>query len=148
VRCLAFILSLLYSALTWCQLPLFTRITEKDGLVFREIHDLCFDKQGALWIGTAMGLNRFDGDRFTTFTASDGLPAPRVFEIESDSTGALWFGTARGLARRDPVTGHMQAWTLGWPCGRCGERGQLPAADAQWQSAVRYAHGYLPLRSR
>lgn len=94
------------------QAPLFQRITEKDGLVFNEVHDLCFDKRGTLWIGTAMGLSRFDGSGFRTYTRAQGLPAPRVYDIECDSAGMLWMGTMHGVVRFDPRTDSMRTWLL------------------------------------
>lgn len=94
------------------QAPLFQRITEKHGLVFNEVHDLCFDQRGVLWIGTAMGLSRFDGSGFRTYTRAQGLPAPRVYDIECDSTGMLWMGTMNGVVRLDPRIDSMRAWRM------------------------------------
>ena len=31
------------------------------------------DKNGNLWIGTEMGLSRYDGKSFTNYTTADGL---------------------------------------------------------------------------
>ena len=104
-------IGLLWSFAT-AQAPLFQRITERDGLVFREVHDICFDDRGMLWIGTAMGLSRYDGSGFRTYSTGDGLPAPRVYDIEVDSTGVLWLATPNGLASLDPRTDVVKTWQM------------------------------------
>ena len=65
-----------------------------------------------LWIGTAMGLSRYDGSGFHTYSVADGLPAPRVRDIEMDDDGLLWLATANGIARLDPRTDSITAWEV------------------------------------
>ena len=45
----------------------FIRYTVKDGLSDNYIKCLQQDDSGYIWIGTDMGLNRFDGDAFKNF---------------------------------------------------------------------------------
>lgn len=112
MRALLLALPLLLLSGLRAQVPLFQRITEKDGLVFNEVHALRFDQRGVLWIGTAMGLSRFDGSGFRTYARAQGLPAPRVYDIACDSTGVLWLGTMNGLVRLDPRTDSLRSWLM------------------------------------
>lgn len=56
---------------------------------------------GYLWIGTTLGLVRFDGVRFVQWKPPAGqqLPDPRVFSLLGTSDGSLWIGTGYSLSR-------------------------------------------------
>ncbi len=61
-------------------------------------------EDGLLWVGTANGLNRFDGYRFTQMNFSQDVIAQNPVEVSSlcaDRRGVLWVGTARGLFVHD-----------------------------------------------
>src|SRR5262249_49790086 len=47
--------------------------TRFDGLAPSFVRDIRVDGEGAMWLATADGLSRFDGETFRTFTARDGL---------------------------------------------------------------------------
>ncbi len=68
-----------------------------DGLSVRDIYALAQVGDGALWIGSAEGLLRFDGSHFTHFTEDDGLADLGVRALFADSEGVLWIGTAGGV---------------------------------------------------
>jgi len=70
-----------------------------------QVHALCVDHQGTLWVGTQNGLDRFDRNtgKFTTFGERDGLPNNAVEGILEDSAGNLWLSTSSGLAKFDPI---------------------------------------------
>lgn len=62
------------------------------------------DARGAIWLGSGVGLSRFDPQRgtFEHHLARDGLPGSVVYSLLEDPQGRLWLGTNRGLSRFDP----------------------------------------------
>ncbi|HWS26181.1 MAG TPA: two-component regulator propeller domain-containing protein, partial [Xanthomonadales bacterium] len=80
------------------------------GLPDHSVRALLFDPGGRLWIGTARGLARLEGDgNVSTWHHRAGdpqaLPGDRVVALRSDHQGLLWIGTwTGGLARFDPET--------------------------------------------
>ena len=65
------------------------------------------DRAGRFWIGTGIGLNKFDrkSQKFTRFTVKDGLPNNVIYAIGEDNAGNLWISTNKGLSRFDPQSG-------------------------------------------
>ena len=70
----------------------------QDGLLSIDISALHQDKQGNLWIGTAVGLSKYDGYTFKNFTTTNGLPKGRVNTILETEEGHLWISTEKGIA--------------------------------------------------
>ncbi|MFC2140962.1 two-component regulator propeller domain-containing protein [Acidobacteriota bacterium] len=77
----------------------FSTLTQQDGLLNDNVRSITEDKEGNLWVGTALGLNRLKDEKFTTITAKEGLPDDLVWSVFNDSKGYLWFGTDKGLVR-------------------------------------------------
>jgi ligand-binding sensor domain-containing protein/serine phosphatase RsbU (regulator of sigma subunit) len=73
---------------------------------------LCQDQNGALWIGTMGGLNRFDraSGSFTSYDEKDGLPNSVIWGIVEDSKGHLWISTNKGLTKFDHQTESFQSY--------------------------------------
>ncbi len=63
------------------------------------VNRLLQDRDGFLWVGTANGLYRYDGERFLRFGIADGLPALSITLMHQSVDGTLWVVTSRGLAR-------------------------------------------------
>lgn len=67
-------------------------------------------RDGYLWLGTRLGLARFDGVEFTTYSGSNTREFEREFPkvLAEDADGNLWIGTKANLiVRRD---GRFQAY--------------------------------------
>lgn len=83
--------SLLLSAI---EKPSPVLLTTKDGLVSNTINCICKDYKGFIWIGTANGLNRFDGINILTF---DELKNKSVINIVEPDTTYLYLLTEKEL---------------------------------------------------
>ncbi len=81
--------------------------TEK-GLSHEMVNCMIQDRRGFLWVGTANGLNRFDGYNFKVYKNRQGdissLSNNTVQSIFEDRDGIIWVGTSGGLNRFDPKT--------------------------------------------
>lgn len=105
-------LALLNSSLLCQQRFAFTHITIDDGIGLASNHvtSLFQDEKGFIWVGTANGLQRFDGSKFiqisTTKPGSDPLLYPRISQILPADSGKLLLGmfTLRQFGLFDPST--------------------------------------------
>ncbi|MFN6039483.1 MAG: histidine kinase dimerization/phosphoacceptor domain -containing protein [Bacteroidota bacterium] len=61
----------------------------KDGLASREVYCVGQDRDGFIWFGTKLGLNRFDGKNFKLFTTKDGLSSNIVSNFFVDENNLL-----------------------------------------------------------
>jgi len=80
------------------QLPI-RMITVADGLISDNVTALLEDRNGYLWIGTSVGLSRYDGRIIHSYNAQDGLSHPSISEIAQTPDGTIWLATAGGLDR-------------------------------------------------
>jgi signal transduction histidine kinase/ligand-binding sensor domain-containing protein len=73
----------------------------ENGLPQNTVQALLQTKSGFVWLGTEVGLIRFDGTSFATFDKSStpALPGNDVRCMAETKSGALWIGTSEGLAR-------------------------------------------------
>lgn len=72
------------------------------GLPDNDVEVIRKDKKDIKWIGTALGLSKYDGDNWEGFDANNSeLPANLVNAIAFESSGLAWIGTANGLASFD-----------------------------------------------
>lgn len=75
-----------------------------NGLPHASVSALLQDREGYLWVGTYLGVARFDGVRFMSLAelTGDETATDLVEDITQTPDGALWFaGTYRGLLRLD-----------------------------------------------
>jgi len=86
----------------------FARYNTERGLSHNEVNCFLKDSQGFVWIGTANGLNRFDGNSFRVFKHIQGdsttISDRRVNAIFEDPQGFVWINTQVGFDIYDPVT--------------------------------------------
>ncbi len=72
--------------------------TARDGAP-TDITSLAQTADGYLWIGTPLGLHRFDGLKFSDFPmtpADPKLPGREISALAADSTDGLWIGFSHG----------------------------------------------------
>ena len=90
--------------------PDWTTMTTEDGLPDNRVTALWGDDQDILWVGTAGGLGRYDGETWTTYTRADGLVSHDINCIYQDVSGALWVGTREGVSVLDGPSRSMLHW--------------------------------------
>ncbi len=101
----------------------------ENGLPQNTVQALVQTRDGFVWLGTEVGLVRFDGNGFQVFdkNSTPALPGNDVRCLLATRDGALWIGTSEGLARwKDGV---VTAFTTkdGLPEKRysCARRGSM-----------------------
>src|SRR4030095_10469300 len=84
------------------------QFTTDNGLSHESVISITKDKDGFLWIGTANGLNRFDGISFKVFLNNPDqphtIPGNYIAGTTLDKKGYLWASTNSGLCRIDTRT--------------------------------------------
>ena len=75
------------------------RYTARDGLPGDFVLAMREDRAGNLWIGTSVGLSRFQNGRFTTFPAETKEDRDLVWALFEDREGDLWVGTNSSVTR-------------------------------------------------
>ncbi len=71
------------------------------GFSSNQIFSLYQDYHGFLWIGSGVGLTRYDSEQFLHFSVEDSLPANEILALASDDSATLWIGTGLGLSAID-----------------------------------------------
>jgi len=73
----------------------------ENGLPQNTVQALVQTRDGFIWLGTEVGLVRFDGNGFQVFdkSSTSALPGNDVRCLLETHDGALWIGTSEGLAR-------------------------------------------------
>lgn len=90
------------------ELARFQRLAAEDGLPISGVASLFQDSRGFIWVGSFIGLSRFDGYRFANYTSDQGDPrtisATSVSSIVEARSGKIWVGTTDGLNEYDEQT--------------------------------------------
>jgi ligand-binding sensor domain-containing protein/signal transduction histidine kinase len=73
----------------------------ENGLPQNTVQALVQTRNGFIWLGTEVGLVRFDGNSFEVFdrNSSPALPGNDIRCLLESRDGALWIGTSDGLAQ-------------------------------------------------
>lgn len=77
--------------------------SNKNSLINNYINCMTFDSLGNLWIGTNIGLSKFDVDtkKFTSYTTAEGLTNNFINSILIDNNDDIWISTNKGLNKFD-----------------------------------------------
>jgi ligand-binding sensor domain-containing protein len=78
--------------------------TTEGALPLDRINALWVEDGRAVWVGTDVGLSRYDGSEWRLFTPVDGLAGKKVRALSSDGAGGLWIGTFSGLSHLDDAS--------------------------------------------
>lgn len=96
-----FFIALLGSIGAYSQQYNFISYSIEDGLVQSQVRAISQDNDGYIWIGTLVGLSKFDGINFENFSTNDGLLNNQINAIYNDSRGNIWIGTQGGVSVYD-----------------------------------------------
>ena len=101
----------------------------ENGLPQNTVQALAQTRDGFVWLGTEVGLVRFDGNGFQVIdrSTSPTLPGNDVRCLLAAKDGALWIGTSEGLARWKDGTVTAFSAKDGLPAN--GIRGLAEAGD-------------------
>lgn len=76
------------------------RLSLEEGIAHNMVFSIVQDQRGFIWIGTALGLIKYDGNRYTNYRTSiedtNSLSNDDITTIIEDSEGRLWIGTYSG----------------------------------------------------
>jgi len=78
-----------------------TNYTTADGLLSDFVECIEADVNDNIWLGTSVGVQKFDGSNLTAYTTADGLVNDNVKVITSASNGDIWVGTDFGASNFD-----------------------------------------------
>jgi ligand-binding sensor domain-containing protein/DNA-binding response OmpR family regulator len=85
------------------QNPSFSHVTTENGLSSNAILTMSQDAAGFMWMGTANGINRYDGRIVKQYLVHSNNQEARssnnIFCLHTDQDGVLWAGTYGGLLR-------------------------------------------------
>ena len=103
-----------YQAINNEYMAKFDRYDKESGLSDNLCTKIYQDKYGYLWIGTANGLNRFDGYEFIHYLSIPGdttsLSGNFISDITEDQYGNLWIATHNGLNKYDRKNNQFIRW--------------------------------------
>lgn len=142
--CLLVVLSTLT---VYCQhRPVIISATENDGLSDNRVNCFYKDMQGFVWIGTANGLNRYDGIQFKIYQPvvtepANSLPNGFITAISGDNSGNLWVATHKGISKINNRRGSIENFLPSWKGKADGLPGDLvwdiyPESDTSIWAAV------------
>jgi len=93
----------------------FTHIGTANGLSDLDVNAILQDKRGFIWVGTADGLNRYDGYKFKIYRNdikdTTSIGGSYIQDIAEDRDGNLWVATiGGGLNKFDRKTNRFQRY--------------------------------------
>lgn len=93
----------------------FRNIGIKEGLSQATAEVIYQDSRGYIWIGTADGLNRYNGYEFKIYKYSEdsnnSITSNSIEDIAEDKNGDIWVTTSNGVNKIDKVTDKITNYT-------------------------------------
>ena len=91
----------------------FSHITPELGLSANSVYSIIQDQKGFLWVGTEVGLNKYDGKKITVFKNnikdSTSLSENLIRCMLPDKNGGIWIGTdGGGLNYYNPIKNNFK----------------------------------------
>jgi ligand-binding sensor domain-containing protein/serine phosphatase RsbU (regulator of sigma subunit) len=80
----------------YSQTYFFEQYLPADGLASSKVYVSLQDSRNLIWLGTEVGLQRFNGTNFENFSVDDGIAPGGVRRMMYDSYGRIWFGHLNG----------------------------------------------------
>jgi len=76
-------------------------LENNNSLLGNIVQDIHVTQQGAIWIATSTGLNRFipETNSFKRYDKSSGLPSSLIRGVIDDPSGNLWLTTNKGISK-------------------------------------------------
>jgi len=96
----------------------FTRFQNVPGdtssIAHNVVLSICEDREGNLWIGTDVALNKFNpkSEKFTLNGEKDGFPLDYIYGVLADDDRNIWFSTNQGLWKFNPQSGNVLNYTV------------------------------------
>ncbi|NOR74686.1 MAG: response regulator, partial [Draconibacterium sp.] len=80
---------------------------------FTKIFSICTSIPNQLWLGTDLGLYKFNSTsgEIVRYLKSDGLPNNVIYAAIADKAGNIWCSTNRGISKLNPKSGKFQNYT-------------------------------------
>lgn len=94
----------------------FQHLTIEDGLSNNYVHCFYEDNNGFLWIGTSLGLNRYDGHSVTTIQINsrddEGTTINQIYDITQDEKLDIWCSSLGEIFRYSYRTGKITKYDI------------------------------------
>ena len=109
-KTLLLLIIILFSQLTKADIPeiKFRRLDTRNGMSSSQVNCVLRDSKGFIWMGTAYGLNRYDGYRFKTFYSNNrdttSVRSNYTDQIMEGYDGKLWLKQGMQYCVYDPET--------------------------------------------
>src|SRR5271169_3404400 len=118
-----------FSEAAWPGEASFQSYGPEEDLMSMGITALAQDREGFLWVGSDLGLYRFDGRRFLNIGPKEGLPSGPDSHLWADPRGGVWTSSSAGLFRVTGLEVHPASGVNGLPKG--------PAFSLAWDGQDR-----------
>ncbi len=91
-------------------IPSFETLNVNEGLTQSSVYAIHQDRFGYMWVGTADGLNRYDGAHFNVYNHNidkieNSIGSNVIQAISEDQNGNIWINTIGGISRYQKTTG-------------------------------------------